>query len=163
MDPHAEESIEARLKEWAVELEQLKAKVDRDMAESKRQYYEQVEELRRTVEAQLLKWSYELEDLKAKTSRPDLRDAIGDLRRRLEDEVKAWGPQLELLKSRAAKAESEAKRMLDEFQARRQNLQQDLSALKGKGEAAWGDVRTGIGKAWDELKTAFKTASDKFK
>lgn len=159
----SEATIEAHLRAWAVEIEQLKAKVDREVAEAKKGYYEQVDTLRREVEAQLLKWSYELKELKSQAGQTDVRQAVWDLRAKLDEELKTWGPQIEALKSTAAKAEAEAKRLLDGFLQKRDALKKDLEGLKGSSEAAWGDVRVGAGKAWDELKTAFRSASEKFK
>ena len=158
-----EATIDAHLRAWAVEIEQLKAKVDREVAEAKKGYYEQMDSLRREVEAQLLKWSYELKEIKSQAGQSDVRQAVRDLRAKLDEELKTWGPQIDALKSTAAKAEAEAKRLLDGFLQKRDSLKKELVELKGSGEAAWGDVRVGAGKAWDELKAAFKSASDKFK
>ncbi len=158
-----EATIEAHLRAWAVEIEQLKAKVDREVAEAKKGYYEQMDSLRREVESQLLKWSYELKELKGQAGQTDVRQAVRDLRAKLEEELKAWGPQIDSLKAKAARAEAEAKRMMDEFMKKRDELKQELAGLKGSGEAAWGEVRTGVGKAWEELKTGLKSAGDKFK
>lgn len=158
-----EATIEAHLRAWAVEIEQLKAKVDREVAEAKKGYYEQMDSLRREVEAQLLKWSYELKELKTQAGQTDVWQAVRDLRTKLDEELKTWGPQIDALKSTAAKAEAEAKRLLDGFLQKRDALKKDLEGLKGSSEAAWGDVRTGIGRAWDELKTSLKSASEKFK
>lgn len=158
-----EATIEAHLRAWAIEIEQLKAKVDREVAEAKKGYYEQMDSLRREVEAQLLKWSYELKELKSQAGQTDVRQAVRDLRAKLDEELKAWGPQIDSLKAKAAKAEAEAKRMMDEFVKKRDELKQELAGLKGSGEAAWGEVRTGVGKAWEELKTGLKSAGEKFK
>jgi len=159
----SEATIEARLKAWAVEIEQLKAKVDREVAEAKKGYYEQMDALRREVESQLLKWSYELKELKSQAGQSDVRQAVRDLRAKLDEELKTWGPQIDVLKSTAAKAETEAKKVLESLRQRKDALKKELEGLKGSSEAAWGDVRVGAGKAWDELKAAFKSASEKFK
>jgi predicted nuclease with TOPRIM domain len=165
-DPDSKETeatIEAHLRAWAAEIEQLKAKVDREVAEAKKGYFEQVDGLRRDVEAQLLKWSYELKELKSQAGQTDVRQAVRDLRGKLDEELKAWGPQIDLLKAKAAKAEAEAKRMMDEFVKKRDELKQELTGLKGSSEAAWSEMRTGVGKAWEELKTGLKSAGEKFK
>src|SRR5574341_98431 len=158
-----EATIEAHLRAWAIEIEQLKAKVDREVAEAKKGYYEQMDTLRREVESQLLKWSYELKELKGQTGQTDVRQAVRDLRAKLDEELKTWGPQIDALKSTAAKAEAEAKKLLDGFLQKRDAVKKELAEHAGASEAAWGDVRVGAGKAWDELKAALKSASEKFK
>ena len=60
-DEALEAKIEAQLREWAAELESLKAKADRAVAEARKGYYEQVDELREEIEAKLTWWSKTLE------------------------------------------------------------------------------------------------------
>ena len=42
--------IEMRLQEWGVDLEKLKLKVDKEIAEAQKAYYEHLEELRDDIE-----------------------------------------------------------------------------------------------------------------
>jgi hypothetical protein len=56
-DEQREAKIEAQLREWAAELETLKAKADTAAAEVRKEYYEQVDELRQEMEATLRTWS----------------------------------------------------------------------------------------------------------
>ena len=158
-----EGTIEAQLKAWGAELDKLKAKADREVAEAKKEYYEHMEELHSDIEAELLKWGYKMEELKAKASETEVRKAVNELRAKIEAELKEWGPEIDILRTRAARAEAEAKKMLEELRARRRALKDEFVELRGAGEAAWGDVKTGIGKAWEELKTALHSASAKFK
>ena len=60
-------------------------------------------------------------------------------------------------------AKANAEKMLETLRTRRKALKEELVELRGAGDAAWGDVKTGIGKAWEELKTALHSASAKFK
>ena len=52
-----EAKIEAQLREWAAELESLKAKADKAVAEAHKGYYEHVDEVREEIEAKLKAWS----------------------------------------------------------------------------------------------------------
>lgn len=155
--------IEAQLRAWGAELDRLKAKADKKVAEAKKEYYEHVEELRSDIEAQLLKWSYELEELKSKVSKSEIERAVNELRGKVRAELKAFEPQIEALKAKAAKAEAEAGRIIEELRVKRRALKDDLAHLKGASEAAWKDVRAGAGRAWDELLAALRSASEKFK
>ncbi len=155
--------IEAQLKAWGAELDKLKAKVDREVAEAKKEYYEHMEELRGDIENELLKWGYEMEELKAKAVAGDIRTAVSELRAKIKAELREWEPEIDILRTKAARAETEARKMIEEVRTRRKALKEELVELRGAGDAAWGDVKTGLGKAWDEFKTALHSASAKFK
>jgi chemotaxis response regulator CheB len=97
-----EAKIEAQLREWAAELESLKAKADRAVAEARKGYYEHVDELREEIEAKVKAWGKTLETSQPKaesaettaktlverlhsaiqTQLRELRPLIGDLRDR---------------------------------------------------------------------------------
>jgi predicted nucleic acid-binding Zn-ribbon protein len=141
--------IEVQLRAWGAEIDKLRAKVDQEIAEAKKEYYEQVERLRGEIEEQVKKWSSEI--------------ALRDLRAKIEAELRAWGPEIETLKGRAARAEIEAKRMIEELKAKRKELKARVDKLRHAGEGAWEDVKGGIGKAWEELRPALQSAIAKFK
>src|SRR5262245_13511950 len=67
------------------------------------------------------------------------------------------------LKTKAAKAEAEAKKLINELKARRKVLKEKLSELKHASGGAWEDVKTGATRAWDELRPALRSAISKFK
>jgi ElaB/YqjD/DUF883 family membrane-anchored ribosome-binding protein len=62
----AREPPEAQLREWAADLEKLKARADRTVAEARKEYYEHVDELRAEIETKLKTWSKSLEATQAK-------------------------------------------------------------------------------------------------
>jgi hypothetical protein len=155
-------TFETQLRAWGAELDKLKAKVDKDVAEAKKDYFEQVEKLRKEIEAQLLKWGYEVEELKSNAG-PEVRKTFQEMRAKIQAELKEWTPEIEMLKGKAAKAETEAKRLLEELKIKQKSLRHELGEFKGASTAAWGDVKTGIGKAWDELKAGLHRAGEKFK
>jgi hypothetical protein len=139
--------IEMQLAAWGAELDRIKAKVDRKIAEAQKDYYEQLDELRGEIRAQIDKWG------------PEVRDVRG----RIEAELKEWGPQLDALRIRADQAEDRARQTIDQIKARSKALKVRLKELKHASEGAWGDVKIGLGKAWDELKPALQTAIGKFR
>src|SRR5262245_50993583 len=152
--------IETQLRAWAAELERLKAKVEKQLAESKTEYYEHIEELRDDIEAQLRKWGKEIESFEP---RPHAQEVVQELRRNIETELRELEPEIEALKSKAGKAEAEARKLISELKARHKALKEKLSELKQASGGAWEDVKAGAIKAWDELRPALQSAISKFK
>jgi chromosome segregation ATPase len=155
-------TFETQLRAWGAELDKLKAKVDTDVASAKSEYFEQVGKLRKEIEAQLLKWGYEVEELKSNAG-PEARKRFQEIRDKVQAELKEWTPEIEMLKGKAAKAEAEAKKLLEELKTKQKTLAHQLGEFKGVSSAALGDVVSGMGKAWDELKSGLHRAADKFK
>lgn len=154
--------IETQLRAWGAELDRLKARVDRQIAEAKKDYYEHIEELREDMESALRKWGAELESVRDRVE-TESQKALGQLRSKIEAELKEWRPEIEGLMARASRAQSEADRHINDLKARHRALKARLGELRHASEGAWGDVKTGVGKAWDELKPALQSAIAKFK
>lgn len=152
--------LQTQLSAWGAEVDRLKAKVERRMAEAKTEYYEQIEELRDDIEAQLKRWGKEIESFEPRT---DAQAVVRELRDKIEAELKALEPEIEALKTKAGKAEADAKKLITELKARRKALKGKLSELKHASGGAWEDVKTGATKAWDELRPALQSAISKFK
>jgi DNA repair exonuclease SbcCD ATPase subunit len=152
--------IETQLHAWAAELDRLKAKVEKELAEAKADYYEHIEELREDIEAQLKKWGNEIESFEP---RPNAQDIVQELRRSIQAELTVLEPEIEALKTKAGRAEAEAKKLINELKARRKVLKETLSELKHASGGAWEDVKTGATRAWDELRPALRSAISKFK
>jgi Skp family chaperone for outer membrane proteins len=152
--------METQLRAWGAELDRLKAKAEKDLAEVKKEYYEHIEELRDDIATQLKKWAKEVESLEPTTG---ARAVLQDLRAKIEGELTRWEPEIEALKSKAGRAEVEARRLADELKARRKALTAKVSELKRASGAAWEDVKAGTGKAWEELRPALQSAISKFK
>src|SRR5262249_28896300 len=151
--------IETQLRAWAAELDRLKAKVEKQLAETKSEYYEHIEELRDDIEAQLKKWGKEIESFEP---RPSAQEIVQELRRNIQAELTALEPEIEALKTKAGKAEAEAKKLINELKARRKVLKEKLSELK-HASGAWEDVKTGATRAWEELRPALQSAISKFR
>jgi chromosome segregation ATPase len=154
--------IETQLKTWGAELDRLKARVDRQIAEAKKDYYEQIEDLRGDMEATLRKWGTELESVRNRTE-AESQKTLTQLRGKIEAELKEWRPEIEGLMARASRAQNEADRLIEDLKARHRALKAKLGELKHASGGAWGDVKSGMGKAWEELKPALQNAIAKFK
>jgi chromosome segregation ATPase len=157
--------IEMQLRAWGAELDRLKAKVDKQVAEAKKEYYEHLEELRRDIEDQLRKWGPGAEGATEPSDQggAGARSVLQDLRAKLERELRDWGVEIEALGAKAGRAEAEAKRLIEDLKERRKVLKKKLGDLKDASGGAWEELRVGILKAWDELRPALQSAIAKFK
>ena len=139
-----EAKIEAQIREWTAELESLKAKADKAVAEARSGYYEHIEELREEIEAKLKGWSKTVETSKAQAESAEA--TAKTLVERLHGAIQTQ------LRKRAEQAEKEAKRLTKEWQAKRE-----------PARAALGELKTGAEKAWGEFKVALDSAVAKFR
>jgi hypothetical protein len=153
-DDRLETQVETQLREWIAEIERLKAKADRAVAEAHREYYDDVTRLREEIEAKLRAWSQALESPAARTEGPEpaARGLIERLRDALQGQLRDLRPLGDDLRRRAEHAEREARRLV-----------QDVRAKREPARAAWGELRVGIEKAWGELRVALDGALTKFR
>jgi chromosome segregation ATPase len=153
-DERLEAKIEAQLREWAAELESLKAKADKAAAEARRDYYEHVDELREEIEAKLRAWSKALEGSQATAGSAEAaaKTLVERLHSAIQAQLQDLRPLLEDLRSRAEQAEKEAKRLVKEWRAKRE-----------PARVALGELKVGVEKAWGELKTELDSAIAKFR
>jgi hypothetical protein len=149
-----EASIEAQLREWAAELESLKARADKATAEARKEYYERVDELRQEIEARLKAWGKAAEGAhaKAEATGAATRTLIERLRGRIQAELRELRPLIDDLRGRAEQAEKETRRLAREWRAKRE-----------PARAALGELRVGVEKAWGDLKAALDSALTKFR
>src|SRR5215510_12250756 len=149
-----EEKIEAQLREWAAELEGLKAKADKAVAEARKGYYEHLDEIREEIETKLKAWSKTLETskVKAESAETTARTLVERLHGTIQTQLRELRPLIGDLRNRAEQAEKEAKRLAKEWRAKRE-----------PARAALGELKTGAEKAWGELKAAFDSAMTKFR
>ena len=144
--------IEARLREWAAELESLKATADTTVAEARKEYYERVDQIRREIEAELRMWGQAAPALESDKTDGGLKSLIERLHGRVRAELRDLGPLLEDLRLRAGQAEQEARRVAREWGAKRE-----------PARAAFGELRAGVEKAWTDLKAGLDSAITKFR
>jgi hypothetical protein len=150
-----EAKIEAQLREWAAELESLKARADKAVAEARRGYYERIDGLREEIEAKLRAWSKTVEASQAKTESAEAttkKTLVERLHGAIQTQLRELRPLIGDLRDRAEKAEKEAKRLAKEWRAKRE-----------PARAALGELKTGAEKAWGELKAALDSAISKFR
>ena len=152
-DERREARIEAQLREWAAELESLKAKADKAVAEARKEYYEHVDELREEIEGKLRMWSktWEASQAKAEGAEAAAKTLVERLHGAIQAQLQIFRALIEDLRSRAEQAEKEAKRVVKEWRAKRE-----------PAKAALGDLKVGVEKAWGELKNALESAITKF-
>jgi hypothetical protein len=153
-DERLEAKIEAQLREWAAELESLKAKADKAAAEARKNYYEQVDELREEIDAKLRAWSRVLEGSQGKTESAEAatKNLVERLHGAIQTQLRDLRPVIEDLRGRADQAEKEAKRLVKEWRDKRE-----------PAKAALGDLKVGVEKAWGELRNALDSAITKFR
>jgi chromosome segregation ATPase len=154
--------IGTQLQAWGAELDRLKARVDGQIAEAKKEYYEHIEELREDMEAALRMWGAELEGARDRAE-TESQKALGQLRSKIESELGEWRPEIEGLMARASRAQSEAERLIADLKARHRALNARVGELRHASGGAWEEVKTGVGKASEELKPALQSAIAKFK
>jgi nucleotide-binding universal stress UspA family protein len=86
---------------------------------------------------------------------------------KVETQLKEWGTEIDILKAKAEKAKAEAKikyyEKIQDLRARQESLGLKLQELKGSGEEAWEEVKTGVDRAVKDLKEAFKRAKSRLK
>lgn len=157
--------VEAQVMKWAAELGTLAAKAEREMAKVKRDYYGEIQSLRREMEEKLKKWGMEAESVKARAGAmgAEAQRTLEALRSAMDAYLKALEPEIEGLKARAGTATAEAKRILAELRQKREAARARVQKLRGAGDEAWGEIRAGLERAWGELKTAMESAVAKFK
>jgi predicted nucleic acid-binding Zn-ribbon protein len=146
-----EARIEAQLRQWAAELEGLKAKADTARAGAQKEYYEQVDALRKEIEEAVRKWSTTANASDAQAGSTP-RTLVERLHARIQAELRELRPHIVDLRGRAARAEQEARRLARELQAKRE-----------PARAALGELRAGAEKAWGELRAALDSAITKFR
>jgi chromosome segregation ATPase len=149
-----EAKIEAQLREWAAELESLKAKADKAVAEARKGYYERVDELREEIEVKLKVWGKTLEasQAKAESAEAAAKTLVERLHGAIQAQLRELRPRIGDLRDRAEQAEKEARRLAKEWRAKRE-----------PARAALGELKTGAEKAWGELRAALDSAVAKFR
>jgi len=86
---------------------------------------------------------------------------------KLDAQLKEWSAQIALFKARADKGKAEAKieyyKTIEALQRKQDEAMKKLHELKSAGDEVWEDLKTGVEKAWTEVKAAFHGAASKFK
>jgi signal transduction histidine kinase len=124
------------------------------VAEARKGYYEQVDELRQEMEAKLKTWSKTLgaSQANAESAATAAKTLVERLHGAITTQLRDLRSLIDDLRGRAEQAEKEAKRVVKEWRAQHE-----------PAKAALGDLKVGVEKAWGELKTALDSAIAKFR
>lgn len=87
-----------------------------------------------------------------------------------EHELKArlleFEAEIERFRSKAENAEEDARKkyqsQIDDLEEHRQKMQAKFNDLRAAGDNALGDLKVGMDAAWEDLRRAVKSASDRF-
>jgi hypothetical protein len=85
---------------------------------------------------------------------------------KIEAQLKEWGINVDILKAKADKTRVEAKiiyyEQIQDLKKKREAAALKLHEIKKGGEGAWGELKTGMGKAFVDLKEAVNRAVSRF-
>jgi nucleotide-binding universal stress UspA family protein len=171
------ETSKAELKtKYEKQIEDLRAKqevVQLKLREFRESGGEAWEGLKTGMEKSLeeMKGSLDRALLTFKEKREEVMETMAKKRKVYVDKVEAqwkeWGTEIDILKAKAEKAKAGAKikyyEKIQDLRARQDSLGLKLQELKGSGEEAWEEVKTGVDKAVKDLKEAFKRAKSRLK
>lgn len=86
---------------------------------------------------------------------------------KMEAQLQEWDAKIDELAAKTEHATAEAKvkyqQHIHTLQTKREAAQNRLNELKNSSGGAWEDLRTGMDKAWSEMKRAVESAVEKFK
>jgi uncharacterized protein YhaN len=86
---------------------------------------------------------------------------------KLKEKIDLWNADLDKLQARADQASAEARvkyqQQIEDLHAKRGELEVKMAQLRGAGEGAWDDVRTGMEIAWSSMSEALSSALQRFK
>lgn len=81
-----------------------------------------------------------------------------DFVKNMETKLQDMGRSLDEMRGKAGQ---EHHGLLDDLKARRDGLMQKLGDLRQDSSDRWDVIKMGVESAWEELKTAFETATSK--
>jgi DNA repair ATPase RecN len=86
---------------------------------------------------------------------------------KLKEKIDLWNADLNKLQARADQASAEARikyqQQIEDLQEKRQELEGKMAQLRGAGEGAWEDVKSGTEIAWSSMSEALSSALQRFK
>jgi hypothetical protein len=86
---------------------------------------------------------------------------------KMEAQLGEWGKEIDKLQAKADQAKEDAKQgyldQVKDLRAKQAAMKAKLHELKTANEGAWGDLKEGVDKSWNETKDAFNKAADRFK
>jgi predicted nucleic acid-binding Zn-ribbon protein len=86
---------------------------------------------------------------------------------KLKEKIDLWNADLDRLQAKADQTSAEARvkyqQQIEDLQEKRQALEEKIAQLRGAGEGAWEDIRTGMEIAWGSMSEALSSALQRFK
>ncbi len=86
---------------------------------------------------------------------------------RCDAQLKEWSAEIALFNAKADKAKAETKieyfKAIESLQGKQDAARVKLQELRIAGDDAWEDLRAGAENVWIEVKTAFQSATSRFK
>ena len=86
---------------------------------------------------------------------------------KMEAQLGEWGKEIDKLQAKADQAKEDAKQgyldQVKDLRAKQAAMKAKLHELKTANEGAWGYLKEGVDKSWNETKDAFNKAADRFK
>lgn len=96
----------------------------------------------------------------------NLAESKQDYQAKFKSQLDALSEKIETLKSKGtelkADAEIEYNAKMAELYTKREEVEIKLRDLQSSSDEAWGEMRKGVEKAWDNLNTAWNQALAKF-
>lgn len=132
------EKIEKKLRELGIKIEELNEKAK---SEVKTNYTEKVQSVREQMD-----------------------DAFSKANDTLNSTLKEWWKKIEELKDRSKdEAKEEYHEAINRVQGKIDELKEEMDKMKGSGNEAWTEIKSGAISAWNDLKSSFTSALSKFK
>jgi hypothetical protein len=86
---------------------------------------------------------------------------------KFDAQLKEWSAEIALLNAKADKAKAEAKieyyKTIETLQGKQEAARTKLRELRGAGDDAWEDLKSGAENVWAEVKAAFQSGTSRFK
>jgi predicted nucleic acid-binding Zn-ribbon protein len=78
-----------------------------------------------------------------------------------------WNAEIDKMQAKMREAEADSKiryqKRLEEMRKRRDEATEQLIKMQKAGDQAWDDLRSGFEKSWEQIQSAFRDATSRFK
>jgi seryl-tRNA synthetase len=97
----------------------------------------------------------------------DVANKKEDYINKLDAQLREWSAKIDQLKARSNRVKSDLKleydKQLQMLHAKRESAQKKLQELKGLGGQASDEIKLGVKRIWDDLRTTLENTMSKFK
>jgi uncharacterized protein YhaN len=85
---------------------------------------------------------------------------------KMESQFSEWGKEIDNLKDRADRAAADTRQgyydEIEALRAKQASMRAKLQELKTSGDDAWGDLKEGLDRSWNQVKDSFNKAAARF-